>query len=122
MKKYIFSSLYTLGIMIIGTLISSTLYYFNLIGDNLNKIMLYLISIIAIFVGAIKLGKSISQKGIITGLVYFTIWLFIMIFLSLVVFKINLGFKNILYYLILLVFSMLGGILGKNSQEETDIK
>jgi len=84
--------------------------------------MLYLISIIAIFVGAIKLGKSISQKGIVTGLIYFTVWLFIMIFLSLVVFKTNLGFKNIVYYLILLVFSMLGGILGKNSQEETDIK
>ncbi len=121
MKNYMFSGLYTLGIMILGTLLSSVLYYFNLIGDNLNIIILYLISIIAIFVGAIKLGKKIKQKGIVTGLIYFTIWLFLMIFLSLVIFKINLGFKNIIYYFVLLVFSMLGGILGKNTQEETDI-
>lgn len=120
MKKYLVPILYTLGIMLLGSFISSILYYFNITSDKFNTILLYLISIVAIFVGALKLGKSFNQKGIITGLIYFTIWLIIMIFISLIFFKVDFGIKNIIYYAILLIFSMLGGIIGKNTKEETD--
>lgn len=120
MKKYLVPILYTLGIMLLESFISSILYYFNITSDKFNTILLYLISIVAIFVGALKLGKSFDQKGIITGLIYFTIWLIIMIFISLIFFKVDFGIKNIIYYAILLIFSMLGGIIGKNTKEETD--
>ncbi len=120
MKKYLVPILYTLGIMLLGSFISSILYYFNITSDKFNTILLYLISIVAIFVGALKLGKSFDQKGIITGLIYFTIWLIIMILISLIFFKVDFGIKNIIYYAILLIFSMLGGIIGKNTKEETD--
>lgn len=121
MKKYIFPVLYSLGIILIGTLLSSTLYYFNITSDKVNTIILYLISIVAIFVGAFKLGKNLKQKGLITGLIYFAICFIIMLLLSLIAFKVSVGTKNIIYYLILLIFSMLGSVLGKNAQEETDI-
>lgn len=121
MKKYVFPMLYSFGIMLIGTLISSILYYFNITSDKLNTIILYLISIISLFVGSLKLGKNFKQKGIISGLIFFTIWLVIMIFISIIIFKTNFILKNIIYYMILLIFSILGGILGKNAQEETDI-
>lgn len=120
MKKYLVPILYTLGIMLLESFISSILYYFNITSDKFNTILLYLISIVAIFVGALKLGKSFDQKGIITGLIYFTIWLIIMILISLIFFKVDFGIKNIIYYAILLIFSMLGGIIGKNTKEETD--
>lgn len=120
MKKYLVPILYTLGIMLLGSFISSILYYFNITSDKFNTILLYLISIVAIFVGALKSGKSFDQKGIITGLIYFTIWLIIMILISLIFFKVDFGIKNIIYYAILLIFSMLGGIIGKNTKEETD--
>lgn len=120
MKKYLVPILYTLGIMLLGSFISSILYYFNITSDKFNTILLYLISIVAIFVGALKLGKSFDQKGIITGLIYFTMWLIIMILISLIFFKVDFGIKNIIYYAILLIFSMLGGIIGKNTKEETD--
>ena len=120
MKKYLVPILYTLGIMLLGSFISSILYYFNITSDKFNTILLYLISIVAIFVGALKLGRSFDQKGMITGLIYFTIWLIIMILISLIFFKVDFGIKNIIYYAILLIFSMLGGIIGKNTKEETD--
>ena len=85
MKKYLIPIGYSLGIILIGTLISSILYYFNITTDKLNKIFLYSISILSIFIGSLKLGK------------------------------------NLIYYLVLLVFSLLGGILGKNMNEEADI-
>lgn len=120
MKKYVFPVLYSLGIMLIGTLITSVLYYFNVTSSKLNTILLYLISIISIFVGAVSLAKKNNHKGIVTGLIYFTCFFVVMVFISLAFFKINLGLKSIIYYLILMVFSLLGGILGKNLNEETD--
>ncbi len=118
MKKYLFPMLYTIGIILIGGLITSALYYFNITSDKLNNIFLYVISMLGIFVGAVKISKELKYKGIVSGGLYFLFWIIIMLFLSLVFFKTTLSFKNIIYYLVLLVFSLLGGILGKNMQEE----
>ncbi len=120
MKKNLLSFAYTISIILIGTLLNSILYYFDITSDKINTILLYLIGIIAIFVGAIKSSKENNQKGIITGLIYFCIWFFIMILTSLIFFKINFHFKDFIYYLILLIFSLLGGIIGKNMQDKTD--
>lgn len=121
MKKYLFPVLYTLGIMLIGTLITSVLYYFNVTSDKLNTIFLYIVSILGIFIGALKLAKKVNNKGIVTGLIYFTCFFVVMVFLSLVVFKTKIEVKNIIYYFVLLIFSLLGGVLGKNTSEEADI-
>lgn len=120
MKKYLIPILVNVGVLLIGTLISSILYYFNITSDKINGIMLYLISFASIFVGSMMLAKNLKYKGIITGLFYFLFWFIISIFLSLVVFKSTFNIKNIIYYLILLVFTLLGSIIGKNIQKEND--
>ncbi len=119
MKKYLFPILYTVGITLIGGLITSILYYFNITSDKLNNIFLYVISILGIFIGAIKISINLNYKGIVSGVLYFLFWFIIMLFLSLVFFKTNFSLKNIIYYLVLLVFSIFGGIIGKNMQEES---
>ena len=43
-----------------------------------------------------------------------------MVFLSNVIFKESFSIKNVIYYLVLLIFSILGGIIGKNMKEEID--
>lgn len=120
MKKYFFPFCYTLLIILIGSIFSSALYYFDIIGDKLNTIILYLISIIAIFTGALILCKKIKQKGIIGGAIYFGIWFIISNIISLIIFKSKLDFNSIIYYVILLIFSIMGAIIGKNSQIEID--
>lgn len=120
MKRYLFPFLYTLGIILIGSMFSSILYYFDITNDKINTIFLYLISIVAIFIGALNTGKNIKQKGIISGILYFTAWFLIMIFLSLVIFNHKLNFNSMIYYLILLIFSIMGAIIGKNNQTEID--
>lgn len=82
-------------------------------------IFIYVTSILALFIGSIKFSKNIKYKGIINGLIYFIIWFIIMLFFSLVIFKTNYTLKNLVYYIVLLIFSIIGGILGKNLQEET---
>lgn len=121
MKKYLFPALFSISIILVGTLISSILYYFNITSDKINSVLLYLIGIIAIFTGSLKLAKNLKYKGIITGAVYFLAWFIIMVFLSLVIFKSSFTTNGIIFYLILLVFSILGGIIGKNTQEENDV-
>ena len=108
----------TIGIIVFGTLISSILYYFNLTSDKINTILLYLISISALFSGSLLLGKNLNQKGIITGALYFLFWFIIMFLVSLII-KENFNISRLIYYFILLIFSILGGIIGKNTKKET---
>ena len=120
MKKYVIPFLYTVGIILIGSLIISTLYYFNILSDKVYSIFLYLISIIAVLIGSIKFSKVLNKKGFINGIIYFLTLFILMIILSILIFKSDMSLKNIIYYFILLIFSMLGGIIGKNFKEEND--
>ena len=121
MKKYLLPIIYTIGIIIFGSLITSFLYYFNITGDKINSILLYLIGVISIFVGSNMASKRNKQKGIIIGTAYFMMFLIISITLSLLTFKNTFKINSLIYYVILLVFSMLGGIIGKSANEEADI-
>lgn len=119
-KKYLIPILYTLMIILIGSFLSSVLYYFNITSDKINNILLYLISIVGIFTGSIFFSKEIKYKGIINGLIYFVGWFTIMLLSSLIIFKITFKINSLIYYSVILIFSMLGGIIGKNLKEEND--
>jgi putative membrane protein (TIGR04086 family) len=110
----------TLLIIIIGSLISSILYYFNITSDKINNILLYLISIAAIFTGSLSFAKNMNYKGIISGLIYFAFWFIIMLLLSIFAFKATFSINSIIYYGIVLIFSLLAGVIGKNVKEEND--
>lgn len=118
MKNKIFPFIYGIGIILIGALLTSILYYFNVTTDKLNSIFLYSVSILSFFVGSLKLGKELKYKGLVTGLIYFAILFIFMVFLSNVIFKESFSIKNVIYYLVLLIFSILGGVIGKNMKEE----
>lgn len=107
-------------IILIGSFLSSVLYYFNITSDKINNILLYLISIVGIFTGSIFFSKEIKYKGIINGLIYFVGWFTIMLLSSLIIFKITFKINSLIYYSVILIFSMLGGIIGKNLKEEND--
>lgn len=121
MKKYLLAFIYSILIILIGSLLISILYYFNITTDKINNILIYLTSITAIFIGSFKLGKELKYKGIITGAMYFFILLIFFIIISLLIFKINYSISNIIFYLILLIFSILGSIIGKNYQTKNDV-
>lgn len=120
MKKYLTPILYTLAFLVIGTFFTSILYYFNITSDKVNQILIYLIAIIAMFVGSIIFAKNNKYKGIISGLLYFVCWFVIMLIMSLLVFKSSFKISSLIYYGVLMIFSVLGGIIGKNYQEEND--
>lgn len=120
MKKYLLPIIYSVSIILVGGLISTVLYYFDITSTKVNTIFLYATAILSMFVGSLKLAKELNHKGFITGLLYFLFWFIIMLFLSLVIFKASFTLKSLIYYVVILLFSMLGGVLGKNLKEETE--
>ena len=113
-KKYVIPFLYSFFIIFVFSFIFSILYYFNIIGDKVNDVLLWITGVISIFVGSLKFSKGLRFKGLINGAIYYLVFLIISIILSLVIFKSDFDIKNIIYYVVLLLSSVLGGIIGKN--------
>lgn len=113
------SVLYTVLIALISLIFTSVLYYFNVTSDKLNKILIYLSSIVSMFTGSLILSKYTKKRGITCGTLYFTGWFVILILLSLI-FRSDFNLSMFIYFIVLLIFSMLGGIIGKNFAEENN--
>ena len=112
MKNYLKSSLYSLGIMIICTIIIIILNYFNIINGTLLNIIHYIIPIISVMVGSYILGKTSSKKGYIEGLKYSGIWSIIFLIVNIFIKELNIS--SIIFFVILILLSMLSSIFGIN--------
>ena len=115
MLNYLKSSLYTIGVMIICTIIITLLNYFNIINGTLLNIIHYIIPIISVMVGSFMLGRSSSKKGYVEGLKYAGIWS--IIFLIINIFTKGLDWSSIIFFILLVFLSMLSSILGINRRK-----
>lgn len=115
MLNYLKSSLYTIGVMIICTIIITLLNYFNIINGTLLNIIHYIIPIISVMVGSFMLGRSSSKKGYVEGLKYAGIWS--IIFLVINIFTKGLNWTSIIFFILLVFLSMLSSILGINRRK-----
>lgn len=115
MLNYLKSSLYTIGVMIICTIIITLLNYFNIINGTLLNIIHYIIPIISVMVGSFMLGRFSSKKGYVEGLKYAGIWS--IIFLIINIFTKGLNWTSIIFFILLVFLSMLSSILGINRRK-----
>lgn len=115
MKNYIKPLLYIFGIILISVFVLTILNYFNIIKGNLLNIFKLIIPLISFFIGGIMIGRRSEQKGWINGIKLSLLTILIFIILSLI-FKIEINFKNIFYYLILLVTTTFGSMIGINKK------
>lgn len=102
-------------IMVIGFILLSFLLtllsYFDIIGDKTLSIFEIISMILIMLTGGFLIGLKSNKKGWLEGL---KIGLIFYVFLSLVniIFFHSFNFKTIIYYLILLIPSILGGMIG----------
>ena len=110
-----------LGWMVLSIIISLvlivTLYYFNIISSNIFHILEYSILIINIFISAFILGKCTQKKGYIEGIKYSIVIVFVFCILSLIMGE-NFNIKMFLYYLIFIITSVLGSMIGISKTKE----
>ncbi len=113
MKKLAISLIYIVSSILVLTLLFTLINYFNVINDKTMSIFKIIIPIISLFIGGIYLGLNTKFKGFCNGLKLGLVFIFIMIILN-IIFISNFEFKNILYYLILLITTTLGSMIGIN--------
>jgi len=113
-KKLSKSLLISLIFLFVLTFIMTILNYIDILKFNVVNIIEIIILFITIFSGSFYMGKCSSKKGWLEGLKFGLIFLIILILFNYLGFNIKFEVKNILYYLILLVSSLLGGMIGIN--------
>lgn len=116
MFYYLKSIIYSLSIMIIGIIIITIFNYFNIISGNLFTITLLLIPIIAIFIGGYLIGSNSIKKGFIEGIKFSIIWILLFFIISISTKGLNIF--SFIYYLIIIITSMLSGIIGINKKKK----
>ena len=99
-----------LGIMIILTLIVSIVNYFSNIHIGFFRVI---IPVISMFIASIILGKKSKEKAYIEGIKFSSVYV-LTIFLLRVLLKIEFNYKVIIIYIILLLTSVIGTMLGIN--------
>ena len=65
MINYLKSMIYTISIIIFGTIIITLFNYFNILNGLPHKIVILIIPTIAIIIGSFILGKKSNHKGYI---------------------------------------------------------
>lgn len=114
--KYLKSLGYIFGLIIILTLFITFLNYIGLIKGGLLNTFKFVIPIISLFIGGFVLGKNCISKGWLGGIKIGIVAITIFIILSLL-FKSDIIFKNIIYYLILLSVSIFSSMIGISKKE-----
>ncbi len=117
-KKYLISLGYIFSIILITSIILTIINYFDIINYNVLKILKTITSIISIFIGGFIIGKKSNKKGFLEGIKLGVIYVLIIFLLSILGLN-NFKISKLLFYLMLILTSMLGSIIGinKNTKE-----
>ena len=118
LKKIGISFLYILGIILILTLVVTIFHYFNLFHSEVTSIFKMIIPVSAMLVGGIIIGKQSDKKGWLEGIkLGFAFLMFLMIFNYLAL-RISFQSTDIIYYIILIVSTIFGSMIGINLKKE----
>lgn len=118
LKNLGMSFLYIIATILILTFIITFLSYFNIIGDKVVSIFKIIIPIIALFIGGYYIGKRSIRKGFIEGLKLSLIFSIVLIIFNFLAFNNSFKFKYLLFYLILVISSILGSMIGINRKKK----
>lgn len=112
LKRFIRSFIISFTTFVILLLLSTLLCYLNILKGNILVIINLLIPLISIFIGSYDFCK---KHGWLDGIIYGSILIIILLLINILFYN---GFKskNLIYYLILLSTSTLGGIIGINKK------
>ncbi|MBQ6282654.1 MAG: TIGR04086 family membrane protein [Bacilli bacterium] len=115
MKKFIKPTLYSLIAFIIFTFIITLFNYIGILPYKLFKIIRIIGIIIIFFIDGFLVGKESNKKGWLNGLEGSLILLIIFAIFNLL-FNGNFSIKTLIGYVVLIVISILGSMLGINKK------
>ena len=111
LKKISRSILIGIGVFFILAIFFTLFSYLNILNGNFNIIIKMLIPLLSFFIGGVSIGIKTLKKGWMEGLKLGLILLAIIILLNIIFFR-HFALKNIIYYLLLILSSTLGSMVG----------
>jgi len=117
LKLILKSILYGLGSIILLTFLFTMLNYFNIINNNILNIMKIIIPLFSLALSGFIIGKNSLKNGWLEGL-KLGIIIIILIFIINLIFIHDINSRNIVFYLLLLLSSILGSMFGINKKKE----
>lgn len=117
LKNLGMSFLYIIGTILSLTFIITILSYFNLMSDKTISIFKIIIPIISLLIGSFYIGKRSIKKGFLEGLKLGFIFSIILIIFNYLAFDNLFKIKYLLFYLILIITSILGSMIGINRRK-----
>lgn len=103
--------------IIISIFIISIMYYFHFLNDWLNNFLIYLVPLIFIFITSFKLGINAKAKGFLEGIKISLITVILLLLFNLILYR-QFNIKTGIFYLVILITSLLGSTLGINKNKD----
>ncbi len=106
--------------LILELMITFLVSLLNLIGVNsgITTIILFIFNIILFFILNFINAKNIKKKGYLEGIILGLIFIFLMFLIKIIFFNSSFNISTLIYYIILLLVSILGGMFGVNKKSE----
>ena len=114
LKKLGFSLIYVISTILVLTFITTLFSYFNILNNKVISIIKIIIPIISMLIGGFYIGKRSLKKGFLEGLKLGSIFSLVLIIFNYLAFDNSFKFKYLLFYLIIIVSSILGSMIGIN--------
>ena len=118
-KKYGKRFLWTSLSIIIGILILTTLYYFNIINTNTYNYLKIIILLLNIFISSYILGKTTEKNSYLEGIKFALILIITFVIITLLTHS-SIRPRILIYYLIISITSIFGGIVGISKKKDKD--
>lgn len=113
-KNYLIHLAYAFVSILVLILIVTVFNYFNLMGSGVTSAIKFIVPVGSLFVTSLLLGKKAKKRGILEGLKFGGIFIFIILVLNNLILMNSFEVKILIYYVILLVSAMLGSMIGIN--------
>ncbi len=116
-RKIFIGALISMALSVLFMCILAVFVFFLNVSDRTTSMLIFALSAIAVFLGALFLAKNIPSRGLLNGLLLAVIYFLALSAISLAVTgKISLDSTNLFRLLGTLLAGMLGGILGINNK------
>lgn len=119
-KNYLIAIGYFLLVVAVFAIILTIFNYYDIVTNKLFKVIKVLIPSLALFIGGYKVGNNANKKGYIEGIKLSLIVIVLLFMFSYLGFNASFNISLILYYIILIISSMLGAMIGINKKITSD--
>ena len=112
--------MYTFSTILIGILIITILNYLNVFSIKLVNIAKIVVLILGIFIGSFRLGVISNKKGYLEGIKYGFFIDLVLIILNVMIYR-DFEFKDLILYIIIIVCSSLGSMVGITKHKDESL-